>query len=1018
MLGPTEEALRTGSFPPEQLELLHRNELRLLKLVNSLLDFARIEAARVEVSFQPTDLAATTADLASTFRSAVERAGLTLHVDCPPLPEPVLVDRAMWEKIVLNLLSNAFKFTFEGEIAVSLRWALDHVELEVRDTGTGIPAEQLPRLFERFHRVPAARSRSVEGSGIGLALVKELVRLHGGTIAAASAAGEGSTFTVRLPTGDAHLASDRIVPAEPRPAGAIVARPYVEEALRWLPGSARGPELAREPLPAIGGAPPATPVAHATARVLVVDDNADMRQYLASLLGSRCELEAVPDGAAAEEAIRRRRPDLVLSDVMMGRVDGFELLRRLRSDPATREIPFILLSARAGEEARIEGAQAGADDYVVKPFAARELLARVATHLELARVRREAEAGRRAAERRYRELVEVSPDAILVVREERVEFANPAATALFGAATVAELLGRPALALFHPGDRPRLRERLAAATPAGRPRLVEERIVRLDGEARDVELATAAFDDGDCPAVQLILRDVTDRRRAQRALRESEATLRGYHEATAALMTLVELGEDDFFYAMPNGRVAAFFGRPASEVDGRSARELGLGDETVAQWLSLLRQCHATQRPTPLEYSVARDGREAWFHGSVSPLPAGASGRARFAVTAVDVTDRKLAEVALQEADRRKTDFLAVLSHELRNPLAPIRNSLYLLERAPPGGPESARALQVIGRQVQHVAKLVEDLLDISRINHGKIRLDLRRIDARGVVRRACDDARPTFEERGVALRLELAPEPLWVEADETRLAQIVGNLLSNAVKFTPRSGTVEVGLRPSRPGRCELCVRDDGAGIEPHLLEAVFEPFAQAERTRGTARGGMGIGLALVRSLVSLHGGVVRAASAGAGRGAELVVSLPLSPAGAEEPRPEPRTLVPGLAVLIVEDNVDGGETLAELLRLQGHEVRLATDGQGGIAAFTASRPDVLLCDVGLPDVTGYELVARLRELEGGRSVFAVALTGYAQPDDVARAISAGFDAHLPKPPPLDEVDRLLARAAAKRTT
>ncbi|MFL5262824.1 MAG: ATP-binding protein, partial [Anaeromyxobacteraceae bacterium] len=357
MLGPIEDALRGGALEREPLALVHRNGLRLLRLVNSLLDFARIEASRVEASYQPTDLAQVTADLASTFRSAVERAGLRLVVDCPPLREPVHVDREMWEKIVLNLLSNAFKFTFEGEIAVSLRPVEAGVELAVRDSGVGIPEAEVPRIFERFHRVRAARSRSVEGSGIGLALVRELVRLHGGTVAVASRAGEGTTLSVRLPLGTAHLAPERVGRAAGAPAGSSATEAFVSEIERWLPDALRLRRLA--PAPA---APPAgeARAGAAPARLLVADDNADMREYLASVLGERWAVETVSDGAAALERALRTAPDLVLTDVMMPGLDGFELLRRLRADARTREIPVVVLSARAGEEARLDGAGAGA----------------------------------------------------------------------------------------------------------------------------------------------------------------------------------------------------------------------------------------------------------------------------------------------------------------------------------------------------------------------------------------------------------------------------------------------------------------------------------------------------------------------------------------------------------------------------------------------------------------------------------------------------------------------------------
>lgn len=388
-IGPVEEVLAEAgdalsAADRALLEIAHRNHLRLLKLVNTLLDVARIEAGRTHASHEPTDLAALTADLASVFRSAVERAGLRLIMDCPPLPGPVYVDHDMWEKIVLNLLSNAVKYTFAGEIAVVLRAAGDAVVLEVRDTGTGIPADELPHLFERFYRISGARARTQEGTGIGLALVQELVRLHAGTIGVTSVVGEGTTFTITLPTGTAHLPADRrAVPRgeAPRARGSTL---YVEEALRWLPeqnndGQPRSPGA----LVATDGGAALAPSAH----ILLADDNADMRAYVGRLLGARYTVEAVADGRAALDAVRARPPDLLLADVMMPEMDGFALLRELRADPRTATLPVILLSARAGEEARVVGLQAGADDYLVKPFSAFELVARVGAHLAVARAR-------------------------------------------------------------------------------------------------------------------------------------------------------------------------------------------------------------------------------------------------------------------------------------------------------------------------------------------------------------------------------------------------------------------------------------------------------------------------------------------------------------------------------------------------------------------------------------------------------------------------------------------------------
>lgn len=383
IMGPVDELRRHGSGLDErardELEVIHRNGLRLGKLVNALLDFSRIEAGRMQARYEPVDLAVATTELASLFRSAIDRAGLTFDVDCPPLDEPVYLDRGLWEKAVLNLLSNALKFTFEGSITVAVRRAGDSAVVTVADTGVGVSAAEVPRLFERFHRIENTRSRSHEGSGIGLALVRELVELHGGTITADSAEGVGTTFTIRLPFGTDHLPPESVASTAVDGVVSQVADSFVLEALRWLP------ETSDVELPGRG---PVQPVAAVPARVLIADDNADMRGYLARLLsGAGYHVVTVPDGVEALAAVRAGTFDMVVTDVMMPRLDGLSLVAALRADSRTAAMPVLVLSARAGQEASIEGLQAGADDYLVKPFAAAELLARVRANVELARMR-------------------------------------------------------------------------------------------------------------------------------------------------------------------------------------------------------------------------------------------------------------------------------------------------------------------------------------------------------------------------------------------------------------------------------------------------------------------------------------------------------------------------------------------------------------------------------------------------------------------------------------------------------
>ncbi len=393
LLGPLttaiEAAEKTAELPLEMrqaLDMALRNARRLQRLVNGLLDFTRIEAGRLDAVYEPTNLASFTAQLADVFRSAYEGAGLTLSVETSIQDAEAFVDHAMWEKIVFNLLSNAFKHTFEGGVTVSVRdGQAEHagtIELVVRDTGVGIPEAEIPHLFDRFHRVAGTRSRTQEGTGIGLSFVRELVRLHGGTIAIESREGEGTTVRVRVPRGSAHL------PAESVGAKGAASKPRIAPDVRaWLPTLSASP----------GAAKPSSPATE-RGRVLVADDNADLREHIARILSPQFEVEAVENGVAALHAVRQGSFDVVVSDVMMPELDGIGLVRAVRSDAKIAATPIILVSARAGDEATESGLASGADDYLVKPFSARELLARVTTHAALGRARHAERAARERAE--------------------------------------------------------------------------------------------------------------------------------------------------------------------------------------------------------------------------------------------------------------------------------------------------------------------------------------------------------------------------------------------------------------------------------------------------------------------------------------------------------------------------------------------------------------------------------------------------------------------------------------------
>jgi signal transduction histidine kinase len=382
MLGPLEELLaqREASLTAGQeahVSATHRNALRLLRLVNTLLDFSRIEADRIQVRYSPVNLSRLTEDIASTFRAAIEHAGLRFVVTCNPLTTGAYVDSDMWEKIILNLLSNAFKYTLQGSITVSLEQVDDNAILRVKDTGVGIPPEEIPHMFERFHRVRYTKGRTYEGTGIGLSLVKELVLLHGGEIKVESEHGAGTTFTVSIPLGSTHLPEDRVMEDKYEVYESALSDIYVNEAFHLghengtsVNGNARDGEE--------------------KARVLIVDDNADMRDYLQRLLEKQYSVDTAANGREALEKISAYPPELVVSDIMMPEMDGIQLLHHIKNEPATSSLPVILVSARAGEDAKIEGYDIGADDYLTKPFSAKELLARVRVQIRISRLHQQA----------------------------------------------------------------------------------------------------------------------------------------------------------------------------------------------------------------------------------------------------------------------------------------------------------------------------------------------------------------------------------------------------------------------------------------------------------------------------------------------------------------------------------------------------------------------------------------------------------------------------------------------------
>lgn len=888
LLGPIEDLLADRDTAPlhkGHLEIAHRNALRMLKLVNNLLDFSRIEAGRADANYQPTNLAALTTELASSFRSACERAGLNFIVDCQRLDEDVYIDHDMWEKIVLNLISNAFKFTAEGEIRVMLQTDTEHVHLMVSDTGVGIPAEELPHIFERFHRVTTTRGRTHEGTGIGLSLVRELVKLHGGEVKVKSRLGKGSQFKITIPLGTAHLDPQYLNKDSASLSSPRATMAYVEEALRWLPHAKHNTNTFEE-IP-----PEAFDMPLGRARILWVDDNADMRDYVSRLLNGRFDVEAVSDGIAALEAIARNPPDLILSDIMMPGLDGLGLLATLRADPATRDLPVILLSARAGEERRIEGMQAGADDYLIKPFSARELLARVETHVKMARARKaSAEAVARRSEQ-FETLFKCSPYGMYLVDSDlRIRAINQAARPLF---------------------------------------------YDVPGTLVGQELAE-------------VIRPLVDPL---------------HHEAIMHI----------FRHTLETGKSYA---SPEWEEPGPNGDKI-----RVYEW-----------RVDRIQLAESGNGLVCY---------------------ARDISEQVHQRETLRDVNRRKDEFVATLAHELRNPLMPIRTAAELLRRFSADEHQVHSLAGMIDRQITHMARLLDDLLNVSQVMQGKISLQRKLISVTTFLQHAVETSRSLIESRQHELKVELDNENLHVRGDLIRLTQVVANLLNNAAKYTPKGG--KITLHAYADGNNLIIqVKDNGIGIAPNLLASVFELFVQAEPGAEYSLGGLGIGLTLVRKLIELHNGTVSAASNGIGQGALFTIRLPL--ATKQKDTPTMYTLDTNNKllhrVLIVEDNKDAGESLSMLLKMAGHEVHWASTGVSALEVDEKVQPNIVLCDLGLPgNMSGFDVARILRAR--ARPVTLVAMSGYGQDKDRVLALQAGFERHLTKPVDFQVIEQLLANSS-----
>jgi PAS domain S-box-containing protein len=884
MLGPISDLLSKPDLSADQckteLAVAHRNCLRLFKLVNTLLEFSRIEAGRIQAHYEPTDLATLTSDLASVFRSATERANLRLLVRCAPLPEPVFVDRDMWEKIVLNLLSNAFKFTLEGEIEVDLIQTGRFVELSVRDTGVGIPESEISKVFERFHRIEGTRGRSQEGSGIGLALVQELTRLHGGSVSVESTLGKGTTFRVRVPLGSRHLPQDKIGVSRARPSKSTGAQPFVEEALRWLPDAdvpTRGFDLvpAHEQLGGESALATKDVPEDRRARILVADDNSDMRDYLGRLLGEHYRTVTVSDGAQALEMIRKDPPDLLLADVMMPVMNGFGLLQAIRTDPRLSTLPVILLSARAGEESRVEGLQAGADDYVVKPFSAHELMVRVSSRLEISRLRRDA-AG--AELHNLRNLIQHAPAAVALLHgpEHVFELVNAEYLRVTGR-TENQMIGKPVREALPEITSQAFPELLDRVYKTSEPYVGSEVLARLDIrgngrlEDRYFNFVYQPWKDihGRTEGVFVHAVDISEQVLARQRLAQSEARFR----------EVAEVGPQFIWVCGPNGEVEYVNSR-WTEYSGIEFRAIADYDRIIlavhpddrAQMASRWQHCVAEGLAFEAEARLRRkDGAFRWFVIRSVPVKDVDGRVVRWFGASTDIDEQKRIEAELRRVNQDLEQFAYSASHDLQEPLRSIKiyGELLTTRFGARLDGQASEFLEYLRSGASRMEMLVRDLLTYTQV--GKLNAPAESVDTNIILHSTLSDLSQAIAESGATVTYGELPS---LRVHSTHIHQLFQNLISNAIKYR-RPGcppVVDVGAQ-KQEGYWTFSVRDNGIGIEDEYKEHVFALFKRLHTNDEYS--GTGIGLAVCQRIVERYQGRIWVESE-PGRGSTFKFAIP----------------------------------------------------------------------------------------------------------------------------------------------
>lgn len=994
ILGPVRKLLSAENLTVQQrndLGVVERNARTLLKNVNDLLDLSKLDAGRMTLDYVDADVARLARFVASHFESVAEEGDIRLVVETP---ERLVgqVDPAKLQRVLLNLLSNAFKFTpARSTVALELRAEGEMAVFTVQDAGPGIPPALRDAVFDRFRQVDSSSTRRFGGTGLGLAIVREFVDLHQGTVQVAEASGGGALFTVRIPL---RAPAGSVVKVDVSPEDETLARAAVAELRPQVDARAPGEERAAAEAPL----------------VLIVEDNPEMNAFLAETLGERYRVATARDGAEGLRKALELRPDLIVSDIMMPRMSGEELVRELRQRRELGSVPILLLTAKADEETRVALLRTGAQDCLLKPFVADELLARAGG---LIRSKRDAEAALWESERRYRTLFESIDEGFCILEvifdadgrpiDHRFLETNPSFEQQSG---LHDVQGKTMREL-EPQHEAHWFEAYGRVALTGQP-------VRFRNHAKQLgrwfDVYAFRFGAAEDRQVAVLFSDVTERKKAEDSLRESQQILQFIVDNSP---DNIFLQDADLRYVWV-GRAAAPLTR--EEYIGRTDFDLA-PPEDAQKLMAIKRRVLSEERRVTVEIPLTLKGEPHVFEATYEPRRDEGGRTVALAGYVRDITARKRVEEGLQAAreqaeaaNRAKDHFLAVLSHELRTPLTPVLAIAHALEMDTTLPAAAREDLATIRRNVQTEARLIDDLLDLTRIARGKIDLHPELVDVHKTLGAALELCRGDLRTKGLEVALDYRADVPHVWADSARLQQIFLNLLHNAIKFTPAGGRIRVGtLR--RGERLHVEVSDNGVGIPPDRLPRIFDAFEQGERTVTRGLGGLGLGLAIVKSLVELHGGTVRAESAGVGRGATFEIELNLAPRGAVQAAapsaPLPRSAVTHCRILLVEDHPDTLRIMSRLLKGFGHTVFTASAVAEALEVAEREELDVVLSDIGLPDGSGLDIMRALKE----RGIKGIALSGFGLEEDVQRSLDAGFSEHLTKPVNLHVLDDLVRR-------